>query len=125
MEISNYKKHLSKEEELEFNDYIEQKIPSIKSLLTKFAEDAVNLKISVERFEKHNAYQVEMRLSLPTKTLVSEETSHAMTQAIDLSKDKLVQQIKKHMAQLRKDRSHKSIKEPVKLKEEQFIESLG
>ena len=111
MEINVFQKSLAPKEEKVFNDYLEKKIPSIKSLLSKFADDAVLLKVTVEKFEKHDAFEVELCLTLPTKSLVAKEASHQITKALDLSKDRLVAQLKKHMESLRKERSHKGIKQ--------------
>jgi len=120
MDVTFFQKNLSKKEESAFAGYVSEKLGAIQGLLTKFAKDAQILKISIEKFEKHDAYEVEFCLTLPTKTLVATEASHAITKAVDLSKDRLVSQIKKHLALLRKDRSHKSIRdvETIKVKEE-------
>lgn len=111
MEITFFHKNLSKEEEGIFVDYVEQKRDGIESLLTTFASDAKMLKLSVEKFEKHDAYEVEFCLSLPAKSIISKEASHSINKAVDLSRDRLVSQLKKYMALLRKERSHKSIRE--------------
>ena len=111
MEITFLYKNITKTEERNFVEYVDGKIPAIKNLLSKFSEDSCILKISIEKFNKHDAYQVELALSLPTKTLIGSEASHAITKAVDLSKDRLISQLKKHMAHLRKDRAHKSIRD--------------
>lgn len=110
MEITLFHKNLGDKETEKFNKYVEGKFDSIKSLLTKFADDAKLLKVSIEKFEKHDAFEVEFHLKLPTKALISKEASHQITKAVDLSKDRLVAQIKKHIAHLRNDRSHESIR---------------
>lgn len=112
MEITHFHKHLSEKEESQFNDYVEGKIDAIRNLLTHFSDDACLLKISIEKFEKHDAFEVEFCLTLPSKTIVAKEASHAITKAVDLSKDRLISQLKKHIAHLRKDRSHQSIRTP-------------
>lgn len=112
MQITLLHKHLSEAEESFFNEYVSQKTEAIENLLTKFSSDAPLLKISIEKFEKHDAYEVEFFLKLPAKSLVSKEVSHSINKAVDLSKDRLVSQVKKHMAHLRKDRSHQSIRNP-------------
>lgn len=117
MELTFFSKGLSRKEEMFFNDYVQQKIPTIENLLTKFADDATILRASIEKFEKHDAYVVEFYLGLPTKPLVSREASHEINKAVDLSKDRLVAQIKKHMALLRRDRPHKTIREEQKTPE--------
>ena len=111
MELIFSQKNLSKKEEESFVNYLDQKKTPIGNLLSKFADDASILKVSIEKFEKHDAFSVEFVLNLPTKSLKSEEASHTIQKAVDLAKDRLVAQIKKHLAMLRRDRSHKSIKD--------------
>jgi len=110
METTFFHKNLNKKEESSFVDYVNKKLPAISQLLTKFAPDAQLLKVSIEKFTKHDAFEVEFCLTIPTKSLVATEASHQITKAVDLSKDRLVGQIKKHIAMLRKERSHKSIR---------------
>ncbi len=111
MDINFFFKNLSPQEEKALSEYVEQKRPAIETLLTKFAPDAQNLKVSAGKFEKHNAFEVEFCLTLPNKSVVAKETSHAMTKGVDLAKDRLVAQIKKHLAQLRGPRLHRSLRE--------------
>lgn len=110
MEIIVLHKNLSKTEEVQFDDYLGKKIPALDALLTSYARDAKTLNVSIEKFEKHSAYEVEFCLNLPQKSLVAKETSHAITKCTDLTKDRLVAQIKKHMALLKGGRVHRSIK---------------
>ena len=112
MEQTFFFKNLSKKEEELFSDYINKKLPKIAGLLQRFSRDSHTLKVTVEKFEKHSAYGVELYLNLPTKPLVSKEASHTINKAIDLSVDRLLAQLKKHLAQLRKDREHQSIRRP-------------
>jgi len=111
MELTFLYKNLQKSDEGIFNDYVQQKVDMIELLLTKFADDAKILKASIEKFDKHDAYQVEFCLVLPTKSIIATETSHSINKAVDLSKDRLVSQIKKHLSHLRKQRSHASIRD--------------
>ncbi len=123
MEINFFHKNVTKKEEDSFAEYVLQKTDSIKNLLTKFSSDGRFLKASIEKFDKHDAYEVEFCLVLPTKTIISKEASHQITKAVDLSKDRLIVQIKKHVAHLRKDRSHKSIRK-TEIKEEEPIKEF-
>ncbi|MFA6917811.1 MAG: HPF/RaiA family ribosome-associated protein [Candidatus Gracilibacteria bacterium] len=109
MEMNIFQKNLTQKEEEVFVGYLKQKTPAIQELLTKFSKDAALLKVTIEKFEKHDAYEVELCLVLPTKSMVAREASHKINKAIDLAKDRLVAQIKKHLALLREDRSHKDI----------------
>lgn len=126
MEITAFHKNLTKAEEQLFDEHVVEKAESIITLLTKFAEDAKTLKVSIEKFNKHDAFEVEFCLVLPSKTLVSKEASHSIQKAADSSKDRLVAQIKKHLAHLRKERAHKSIREEdtAQRTEAVFIESV-
>lgn len=110
METTFHYKNLTKQEEQVFFDYASTKLPAIEKMLTKFADDASLLKITVERFDKHVAYCTEFCLTLPTKSLVATETSHTITKAVDLSRDRLMIQLKKHLGQLRRERPHKSLR---------------
>jgi len=127
MEVTHLFKNLSPREESLFVDYVREKIPSIKNLLTKFADDSKILKVSIKKYEKHDAYQVEFALILPQKSLIAQETSHAITKAVDLSKDRLLSQLRKHIDYLRNNRSHGSIRttEKAKTRSEEFIEEAA
>lgn len=104
-------KNLQKDEEVKFHDYLETKLKAIGNLLKNYSEDSVILKASIEKFEKHDAFEVELSLTFPSGSIMAKEASHQITKAVDLSKDRLVLQIKKHTAMQRKDRAHKTIKE--------------
>lgn len=115
MDVTFYHKNLSPKQQKVLSNYVQEKLPSIENLLTKFAPDAALLKISAEKFEKHDAFEIEFCLNLPMKTLVANEKSHTIEKAVDLSKDRLITQIKKQMALLRKERGHKSIRKTEQL----------
>lgn len=122
MEVTILHKNLTKKEEGYFIKYLDTKTEAIENLLTKFADDAAILKASVEKFEKHDAFEVEFCLTLPAKSLVAMEASHQINKAVDLAKDRLLSQIKKHIAHLRKDRAHQSIRDPEVKKMSQVVE---
>ncbi|MEK7673434.1 MAG: HPF/RaiA family ribosome-associated protein [Patescibacteria group bacterium] len=123
MEVTFFHKNLNKNEETAFLAYVEKKLPSIQNLLKKFAADATLLKVTIEKFDKHTAYEVELRLKLPAASIVAKEASHQIARAVDLSKDRLVEQIKKHMDGLRGQRAHRSVRDFVL--EPEPIESLS
>jgi ribosome-associated translation inhibitor RaiA len=128
MELTFFHKNLNKSEEKFFAEYVNEKRKAIEALLTKFAYDARLLKVSIEKFEKHDAYEVEFCLMLPGKSLVAKENGHEINKCVDLTKDKLLAQIKKHIASLRDrgSRTHKSIKDhKVKTPMEIFEEVAG
>lgn len=119
MEQTFFYKNLSKQDEKLFSDYIIKKLPKLESLLQNFSQDSHTLRISIERFDKHNAYTVDLCLNLPTKPLVSQEASHTINKAVDFALDRLVLQVKKHLGQLRKEREHRTIR-----KEEVMVSQL-
>jgi ribosome-associated translation inhibitor RaiA len=127
MKVRYQYKNLSAKEQALFEEYLDSKMEQIDPLLSHFAEDAVMLESRADKFEKHDAYEVELVLKLPTKSLKSKETSHAITKAIDLSKDRLVAQLKKMQGLLRKEqlmtRRHSSIRKP-EIHEENIVEKL-
>lgn len=123
MKVRTQFKNMTDKEQAIFSDYLEKKIEPIAGLLVNFPEDSVMLEVRVEKFEKHDAFDVEMILKMPSKTIQSKEASHTITKALDLSKDRLVTQIKKTM----ETRKHSSIKrKPAKVEEmaEELLESL-
>lgn len=122
METTFFQKNLATHEEEAFNKYIKGKLSQIEGLLMNFSSDAQFLKISIEKFEKHAAYEVEFCLTLPTKSIIAKEASHNITKAVDLTKDRLVSQIKKHLAVLNKSRAHKSIRTVEEVKEKIGLE---
>lgn len=127
MEITFFCKNVTKKEEKSFTDYVEHKRETIEGLLTQFAKDAKLLKVSLIKFDKHDAYEVEFNLVLPIKSLVAKEASHSIEKAVDLCKDRLMAQIKKYMATLRGARKHHSVRQshaevPVSVEEFKFEE---
>ncbi len=105
MKVRTQFKNMTDKEQALFSDYLEKKTDQIESLLTNFPEDTVMLETRVEKFEKHDAFDVEITLHMPSKTVQAKEASHAITKAVDLSKDRLIAQIKKTLD----TRKHSSI----------------
>ena len=102
-------------EEKRMKEYMESKITRLEKLLSHFQDDTVSLTVRAERFEKNNAYRVELVLEIPGKVLVGNEDSHTIEKAVDLSKDRLVNQMKKHEDQLRnKGKSNSTLKRGIK-----------
>lgn len=83
-------------EEQRIKEYAQSKMESIVKLLSHLDDDEANLSIRSERFDKNNAYQVEMSLEIPTKNMIGMEASHTIEKAIDLSKDRLVKQLRRY-----------------------------
>jgi ribosome-associated translation inhibitor RaiA len=78
-------------------------VAKMENLLKRYAPDLVQLRCSIEKLPRREAYLFSLNLSLPTGTL------HATGEAADVRKSakaafaEIETQIKKHMAILRKD----------------------
>lgn len=114
METKFFFKHMLKNDEQQLMEYFEKKIPKFEKLLTHFSQDDVILTLKGEYFKKHNAFAVELVLRAAGQTISAHETSHAITKAVDLAKDRLEMQIKKDSALF--TRKHRSPKERNSLK---------
>lgn len=100
MQVNPVHKNLDDAEKNQFNDYLEKKMPRFQRLITHFAEDALLLTAVIEKFDKHSAYKVDLKLEMPSHTLMASESSHAITKAIDFAVDRLISQLKKHLEKL-------------------------
>jgi len=116
MKVQVQYKNLSKMEQEIFDKYFTSKLKQLESLLTHFQEDSVILDSKIEKFTKHDAYDVEFILKMPMKTIKANEASHNITKAVDLAKDRVLIQLKKFQSQLNKEtkkaRTHASLRKP-------------
>lgn len=102
MKIQFFCKNCTGVEQEKFEKYIEKKFAAIERLLKKFDADSVTLEIKMQKFEKHKAYKVEFVLRVSRRKFVGEETSHTITKAVDLAKDRLIVQLKKFEEKMRR-----------------------
>lgn len=115
MKLQYSMKNMATWEEKRMREYTQDKTPSLEKLMTHFQDDTVSLTVRAERFDKNNAYQVELILEVPGKVLIGKEDSHSIEKAVDLSKDRLVQQLRKYEDQLKnKGKSNSSLKRGIK-----------
>lgn len=101
MQVNIVTKHVDDRKKAEFTSYFDKKIPRIEKLITHFADDAVLLTATLEYFEKHDAYKANLRMEMPSHTLVAEESAHSVTKGVDDAVDRLVLQLKDHLDKLR------------------------
>ncbi|MFA6528110.1 MAG: HPF/RaiA family ribosome-associated protein [Candidatus Gracilibacteria bacterium] len=90
-------KNLTNWEKKQFVDYLIKKEGRISKLTKHFSEDSVLLTASVEKFEKHTAFKVLLKLTIPSDMIIAEESAHAMTKGLDDATDRLITQLKKHI----------------------------
>ncbi len=106
-------KGMNPAEENELREYFSGKLRKFEKILSHFSEDGVSLQVKGEKFIKHSAYDVELIMKLPSETLTARETSHTITKAVDLAKDRLDLQLKKSILHVRN--GHRSLKEKGKM----------
>lgn len=140
MKIQYSMKNMVTWEEKRLREYVEQKIPGLEKLISHFQDDEVSFIIRAERFDKNNAYRVELTLQIPSRMLIGVEDSHSIEKAVDLAKDRLVKQLKRYEEQLKNKgktnsalkrnikqlaatRSHQAIEEDENMKEESAVSS--
>ncbi len=115
METKFFFKHMLQQDQERLMEYFEKKIPKLQKLLTHFSQDDIMLQVKGEYFKKHNAFNVEVVLKAAGTTINSNETSHSLTKAVDLAKDRLEMQIKKDTSVF--TRKHRNIKQRSSLKQ--------
>lgn len=69
------------------------KLGKIQEIVNRLNSDAA-LEIRVEKFAKKSAYKVSLILGAPLNLFVSED-DHTLQEVIDLTKDKLLERLKK------------------------------
>ncbi len=92
-------RNINPKEKARVKDYILQKINRINRLLSRYQDKECLLEIKADGFATKSAYQVEFILSLPKKQFIASEDDHTLVEAIDLSLDKLTNQIRKFINQ--------------------------
>jgi len=95
MQVSKVMRGTHASESAEFEKYLEKKLGRIEKFTKKYQDDEVLLTATIEKFEKHNAYKVTLMLDVKGETVMADESSHAITKAVDDSVDILVANLKK------------------------------
>ncbi|MBI4276377.1 HPF/RaiA family ribosome-associated protein [Candidatus Uhrbacteria bacterium] len=96
MRINYFFKHCTGAEKKQAEAYIASKAPQLEKLTKPRYGDAVILDATVERLAKKHAYKVTFQLHDPYERLYAFEDDHTIAEAVDLAKDKLVEQMKKN-----------------------------
>jgi ribosome-associated translation inhibitor RaiA len=77
------------------NYLTEEKLRSLTRLLQHGNFDLADLDIRVEYLSHHNNFLVKMDLKIARHVLVSEQDTHDLLEALDLSLEKIVVQLRK------------------------------
>lgn len=98
MLVRKHFKNLSRAEEELVQDYLAQKLDRLHGLLRAHYpdEDTVKLEAHAERFDKHQAYQVEIHLKVPKlPTFIAKDVKHHLPEVMDLVLDSLNRRVRK------------------------------
>lgn len=96
MTVNFYFKNISQLEEIGLKNYfISKKMVRLKRLLQYGNDQLAKLRVRAERFEKHNAFVVDMELKIGSNRLVGSETSHDLQKSLDFALDRLIAQLRK------------------------------
>lgn len=76
-------------------EYLDEKIKRIDNLLGNYNLEDIRLEAKAEAFATKSAYRLELVLHLPGDVLRASEDDHTLSEAIDLSVDKLIAQLRK------------------------------
>lgn len=90
----NYKK-INPQDKKFIQQYLSQKIDRFEKLLSSFNDFSCRLDVKAEAFATKAAYRVDLTLHLPGSTIMAGEDDHTLIEAIDLSVDKIIIQLRK------------------------------
>lgn len=91
-----YFKKIRKNDEKRLKDYFEkEKARRLIKLLQHGNFELAEFKLRAEYFVRHNAFQVEVELSIGKRKLMSKEESHNPLKALDLAIDRQIAQLRK------------------------------
>lgn len=94
MTINYSFKNFTAEEKQKFEEYFATKISHIEEAIKDFT-GAGKLQVRVEKFATKKAYKLSLNLGMPDINIFVSEDDHTINEVIDLTKDKLVAQVRK------------------------------
>jgi ribosomal subunit interface protein len=102
MKLQFYYKGLEISEKREVSEYTESKLGQLHKFLGSLPENEVRLEVKVEKFARKAAYAVEFLLRLPGENFVASEDDHTLNEAIDFTLAKMMKQLRRRHAKLKK-----------------------
>lgn len=104
MLVHTHVKNLTDPEKAQFEEYLEQKLNTIRDWLESHYpdKDTVKFDAHIKKHDKHTAFEVEFVLHMPrvSQPLVASEVKHTITEPMDKATEKLEAQIRKHFKKL-------------------------
>ena len=107
MRVNKHVVNLTAPEEVQFNEYLEQKLGRIQTFVDRHFpdQDTVVFHSNMQRHEKHTAFELKVKLTMPGfDPFVAEAVKHSVTEPMDIVFDRSDQMIHKEFD---KRRSHK------------------
>ena len=98
MNIQFHYKHINEVIKPDLEKYVQAKLKDLMRYVPEAPEGSVKATVSIEHFEKHDAYKVDMHITISSgkqKGFQAEETKHTYTESIDAVRDKLQMQMVK------------------------------
>lgn len=111
MNIQYQFKNISDQTKEEVRDYADKRFAHLETFLSTYQDDNKMLTVNVEYHQRHNAFEVNVRLQLAGKSLHHKEVKHNIQEVLDLVEANIIRQAKKHIDHLRKDQ-HKEASIP-------------
>jgi len=107
MRVHKHVVNLTDPEEVQFNEYLEQKLERIRSFVERHYpdEDTVTMNANMQRHQKHTAFEFEVKMTMPGfNPFVAREVKHSVTEPMDIVFDRLDQMIHKEFDKRKKSK---------------------
>ena len=88
-------KNINDKEKAEIENYMVLKEERFDNLMRRFTGAECRLDVKAEKFATKSAYFIDLSLYMPGEKIMAKEDDHTLREAIDLSIDKLVIQLRK------------------------------
>jgi ribosome-associated translation inhibitor RaiA len=98
MRVHKHVVNLTPPEEVQFDEYLEQKLGRIRTFVERHFpdQDTVVFHSNMERHEKHTAFEMRVKLTMPGfDPFVTDAVKHSVTEPMDIVFDRLDQMIHK------------------------------
>lgn len=94
--------NLTAPEKAQFEEYLDKKLANLMPLLNAHFpdEDSVYVDASVEKHDKHTAFDFRLLMEMPRKRMMSREVKHSITESLDFATQRMEQQMVKHFKKL-------------------------
>ena len=94
--------NLTEPEKAQFEEYLDKKLANLMPILEAHYPDAdtVYVDASVQKHDKHTAFDFRLLMEMPRKRLMTQEVKHSITESLDFATKRMEQQIVKHLKRM-------------------------